>query len=119
DSLPALARPTPGASWLPIYSLLHAVSSVVGLVILAIWARHLHRQPARSLIRPYPISERARVGALWFLGVASLAGMLLEWLPFAHARYDAQLYSAAIGLQSGFFVAWCCVAVAMRIRAVK
>ena len=116
-AFPVLLRPTPGIPWLPIYHLLHAISSVVGLLILAFWARHLHRQPARSLIRPYKISERARIGALWFLGVASLFAGLMEWRPYAHARYDAQFFFGAVGLMSGFFVAWCCIAVGMWINA--
>ena len=117
NAFPVLTGPTPGFSWMPIYHLLHGVSSVVGLVILAIWARGLHRLPAKSLIRPYKISERARTGALWFLLVASLLAGLIEWLPYAHRRYDAQFFFAAVGLMSGFFVAWCCVAVGMWIRA--
>ena len=86
-------------------------------MILVRWARHLHRQPAKSLIRPYKISERARIGALWFLLVASLLAGLVEWLPYAHSRYDAQFFFAAVGSMSGFFVAWCCIAVGMWINA--
>jgi hypothetical protein len=112
-----LSGPTPGFSWLPVYHLLHGLSSVVGLVILAIWMRHLHRQPARSLIRPYDISVRARRGAnALLLATAVVAGML-QWLPYAHGRYDAQLFYAAVGSLSGFFVAWCCVAIAMWVSA--
>jgi hypothetical protein len=117
NAFPALGGPTPGFAWLPIYHLLHGLSSVAGLVILAIWARHLHRLPARSLIRPYRISERKRIGALWFLGAVSLLVALVEWLPYAHARYYAQLFSAAVGLMSGFFIAWCCIAVGLGIHA--
>jgi uncharacterized protein DUF4184 len=111
DAWPALRGTTPGFSWMPIYHLLHGLSSVVGLVILVIWLRHLHRQPARSLIRPYEISERARVRANALLLAAALAGALLEWLPYLHRRYDAQLFSAAVGLMSGLFIAWCGIAI--------
>jgi membrane-bound metal-dependent hydrolase YbcI (DUF457 family) len=117
NAIPVLMGPTPGFSWLPVYHLLHGLSSVVGLVILARWARHLHRQPARSLMRPYKISERARIGALWLLLVASVLGGLLTWLPYAHRRYDAQFFFAAVGTMSGFFFAWCCVATGMWIKA--
>jgi hypothetical protein len=116
-AFPALLGPTPGASWMPVYHLLHGLSSIVGLVILANWAQHLHRQPAKSLIRPYKISERARIRALWVLGVATLLGGLVDWLPYAHAYYDAQLFSAAVGLMSGFFIAWCCIALTMLLHA--
>lgn len=116
-AFPALLGPTPGASWMPIYHLLHGLSSIVGLVILVNWAQHLHRQPAKSLIRPYKISERTRIRALWLLGVAAVLGGLIDWLPYAHAYYDAQLFSAAVGLMSGFFIAWCCIAVGMWINA--
>jgi hypothetical protein len=117
DALPWLIGPTPGFSWMPIYHLLHGLSSVAGLVLLVMWARGLHRLPARSLIRPYKISEQARVQALWLLLGASLLGVLLHWWPYMHRRYDAQLFSAAVGLMSGFFVAWCCVAVGMKIHS--
>ena len=117
NAIPALLGPTPGFSWLPIYHLLHGLSSVVGLVILAFWARHLHRLPARSLIRPYAISERARIGAIWFLGAVTLIVGLLHGLPYVQRRYDAQLFSAAVGLMSGLFIGWCCVAIGMWIDA--
>jgi len=117
DAWPALMGPTPGFSWMPIYHLLHGLSSAVGLVILIIWLRHLHRQPARSLIRPYEISERARGRANGFLFVAAILGSLVEWLPYVHRRYDAQFFSAAVGLMSGFFMAWCGIAIAMWVNA--
>jgi hypothetical protein len=117
DAFPALLGPTPGFSWLPIYHLLHGLSSLVGLVILAVWARSLHRQPAKSLIRPYKIRERARVGALWVLLAATVLAGVLDWLPYAHGRYDLQLFYAAAGSMSGFFIAWCCIAVGLWIKA--
>lgn len=117
DAFPALLGPTPGFGWLPIYHLLHGLSSVIGLVILVIWARNLHRQPAKSLIRPYRISERARASAIWILFAAALLGAVMDWLPYARARYDAQLFFAAVGLMSGFFIAWCLIAVAMWVHA--
>jgi hypothetical protein len=117
DAIPALRGPTPGLSWLPVYHLLHGLSSVAGLVILAIWARRLHRQPAKSRIRPYAIAERTRVKANLFLLAAALVGALAEWAPYLHRRYDVQFFSAAVGLMSGFFVAWCCVAVTMFVNA--
>jgi membrane-bound metal-dependent hydrolase YbcI (DUF457 family) len=117
DALPALLGPTPGVAWLPIYHLLHGLSSVVGLVILTRWARHLHRLPAKSLIRPYKISERMRIGALWLLLAVSLAAGLWEWLPYTHARYDSQIFFAAVGSMSGFFIVWCCIAIGLWIKA--
>ena len=117
DAFPVLVGPTPGFSWLPIYHLLHGLSSVVGMVILIYWARHLHRQPAKSLIRPYHVTERERVQALWLLAVAAVVTALIHWSPYIHRRYDAQLFSAAVGLMSGFAIAWCCIAVGMWIRA--
>ncbi len=117
DALPALTGPTPGFSWLPIYHLLHGLSSAIGLVILAFWAKHLHRQPARSQIRPYRISERVRVNALWFLGASTLLVGLVHWLPYMRRRYDAQFFSAAVGGMSGFFIAWCCIGVGLWIQA--
>jgi hypothetical protein len=116
NAFPVLSGPTPGFAWMPVHHLLHGLSSVVGLVILVLWARGLHRQPARSQIRPYRITEKARVAGLWLLGAGSLLGMLGHWLPYIHARYDKQFFSAAVGLMSGFFVAWCSVSVGMWLR---
>jgi len=117
DAIPALLGPTPGLPWLPIYHLLHGLSSVVGLVVLGYWMRHLQRQPPRSLIRPYKVGEQALAIARWALVAALVLGGLAEWLPRAHSRYDVQLFYAAVGGMSGFFVAWCGVAVAMWINA--
>jgi hypothetical protein len=117
DAFPALLGHTPGVSWLPIYHLLHGLSSVVGLVILARWAKHLHRQPARSQIRPYRVSGRALTVARWFLAIATLTGGLVHWLPYQYSRYDAQLFFLAVGLLSGFFIAWCVVSAGMWIHA--
>ena len=116
-AFPILLEPVPVASWMPVYHLLHGVSTLIGLAILYNWAQHLHRQPARSLIRPYDISERVRIRACWFLGVATLLGGLLEWLPHVHGFYDQQLFAAAVGSMSGFFIAWCLIAGAMWIHA--
>lgn len=114
---PALAGPTPGLSWMPLYHFLHGLSSVAGLVILWIWAHRLHRQPARSLIRPYTISERARIGSVCFIAAVAIGVALVDWLPRLHRRYDAQFFYGAIGLTSGFFVAWCAVSIALWVRA--
>ncbi len=116
-AFPILMEPVPVASWMPVYHLLHGLSSIIGIMILISWAQHLQRQPARSLIRPYDISERARMRACGFLGAATLLGGLLEWLPHVNAHYDQQLFSAAVGLMSGFFMGWCCVAGAMWVHA--
>jgi hypothetical protein len=117
DWIPAILAPTPGARWLPVYHLLHGLSTVAGLVVLITWARQLHRQPARSLIRPYEIREPVRIAALWLLLGASLVGALLHWLPYADAYYAPQLFALAVGSTSGFFIAWCCIAIGLLIRA--
>jgi len=117
DAFPVLLGRTPGFSWLPIYHLLHGLSSVLGLIFLLAWARGLHRLPAKSLLRPYTISERARSWALWFLLSGALFAALIQWWPHAYSRYDAQFFFAAVGLMSGFFVAWCCIAVALWVNA--
>jgi hypothetical protein len=117
DALPALLGPTPGFRWLPVYHLLHGLSSVVGVVILVRWARHLHRQPARSLIRPYKVGDRALTVARWVLAIATLFGGLVDWLPYQYSRYDAQLFFLAVGLMSGFFIAWCLVSAGLWIEA--
>jgi hypothetical protein len=117
DALPFLLGPLPGTRSMPMYHFLHGLSSVVGLAILISWARQLHRQPARSLMRPYAISRRARVSALWFMAATTLLVGLMQWLPHVHGRYDKQLFTAAVGSTSGFFIGWCCVAVAMWIQA--
>ena len=116
DAFPALLAPTPGLPWLPVYHLLHGLSSLVGLVILAIWANRLHRQPARSLIRPYHISERIRRVANALLALSTVAGAFLVWQPFQHEHYAAQFFSLAVGLMSGFCIAWCAIAVWLRLH---
>jgi hypothetical protein len=116
SNVPAFLAPTPGLRWLPIYHLLQALSSIAGLALLVVWARGLHRQPAKSLIRPYEISERARIIALWVLLAGSILATLIDWLPHAGGDYDDQIFFAAVGLMSGFFVVWCGIAIWMRLR---
>jgi hypothetical protein len=116
-AFPVLLGPTPGIGWLPIYHFLHGLSSIVGLMLLAAWARNLHRQPARSLIRPYDISRRARLGAVWFLFLAAAADGLWHWFPYAHGYYNEQFFSAAVGTMSGFAIALCCIAAALWFNA--
>jgi hypothetical protein len=117
DAFPVLLAAIPGVSWLPVYHLLHGLSSVVGLAILARWAHRLHRQPARSLIRPYDISGRMRTAAKGFLLFGAVLGGLVEWLPYLYSRYDAQFFYLAVGSMSGFFIAWCCIAIGWWLRA--
>jgi len=50
------------------------------------------------------------------LAVSVIAGFA-DWLPYAHARYDSQIFFAAVGGMSGFFIAWCCIAVGLWARA--
>jgi hypothetical protein len=116
NAIPALTGPTPGFPWLPIYHLLHGISSVVGIVILFFWMKGLHRQPARSQIRPYRISERARANAVWFLAASTVIVGLVHWLPDVHSRYDVQVFAAVVGSLSGFFAAWCFISVGMWIH---
>jgi hypothetical protein len=116
-AFPVLLGPTPGIGWVPIYHLLHGLSSIVGLMLLAAWARNLHRQPARSLIRPYDISRRARIAAVWLLVLAAVADGVWHWLPYAHGYYNEQFFFAAVGTMSGFAIAWWCIAVAMWFNA--
>ncbi len=110
---PALMGATPGLPWLPVYHLLHVLSSIAGLLILAFWLRHLQRQPARSRIRPYRITDRARRRMNWLLLAAAVLAGFFEWLPRAHARYDVQLFSMAVGSMSGLFFAWALVALGL------
>ena len=121
NHFPGLLGPTPlpFLTWLPIYHLLQGLSSIVGLVILVCWLRHLHAQPARALIRPYQVSRRARHAANWLLLAASAIGALIEWLPSAHSDYDRQWFAGCAGLMSGFFVAWFCIAGTLWFRAGK
>jgi hypothetical protein len=119
DALPVLLAPTPGMSWLPIYHFLHGLSSVVGLVLLGLWAHGLRRQPARALIRPYHVSDRARMVGWGVLAAGSVIGGLAQWLPYMGARYDQQLFHAAVGSSSGFFVAWCAIALWMWLSTRK
>jgi hypothetical protein len=116
-AVPALLGPMPGLRWMPIYHFLHGLSSVVGLVVLGLWAHGLRRQPARALIRPYHITARARLIAVTLLAAAALLVGWIEWLPVSHGRYDLQLFNAAVGSMSGFFVAWCAIALWMRVGA--
>ena len=117
NTFTVLLRPTPGLTWLPIYHLLQGLSSVAGIAVLAIWAKNLRREPARALIRPYEISERARTGAVAVIVLGSLLAGIVDWLPHARSNYDLQIFYAAVGWMSGLVIALCGVAAWLWIRS--
>ena len=97
---------------------LHGLSSVVGLLFVSLLGACASalESPARSLIRPYLIPKRARIGALWFLALVVSADGVLALVPICEmGYYNEQFFSAAVGTLSGFFIAWCCIAVALWI----
>ena len=117
DAFPVLRGPTPGFSWMPIYHLLHGLSSVVGACVVgAVGARAA--PPAREVAHPALQDQRAGANRRAVVSVGRVR-CSSDWSTGCRMRtrhYDAQFFFAAVGTMSGFFVAWCCVAVGMWIK---
>jgi hypothetical protein len=86
DLLPVLQTPIDLVLiTVPLYTVLHAVSSLVGGVILTIWVVSWLRRTAPRTDARTVMPSRVRIG-LWGLLVTLFAGVLLAfWLPAAFA----------------------------------
>lgn len=113
--IPALERPAFGLWWLPWFSVLQHISSVVGCAIVAIWiGRELRRHPAEA--RRMPPGERARLlrVAAFVAAVTLLAGGINAL--FARG-FAPRLGRAAVGGMLGLGIALAAYGVFARWRA--
>jgi hypothetical protein len=97
-----------------VFLIMQVLSSVIGLLALAIWARNLRRSAPRigeSQASRSFLSDRARVGAALVVLVTSGATALLAYANYSHSPLDRRLFHLLIGGMTGWALAWCAVAV--------
>ena len=115
DTFPALSAElfTFRGRSIRVFLVLQYLSSVVGLVALAIWAfdlRHASAVAAPVRTATSSLPDRLRVGAVLMMVAASGAAALLGYAGSA-GPFEARVFHMLIGGMTGWFVAWCAVAV--------
>jgi hypothetical protein len=97
------------------FLVLQVASSVIGIMVLAIWAWRLPpgRYPKPSAI---PVSNATRRLALAVLVAASLALAITSQFAHSDSRFSAQVFHFLIGGMTGLALAWCAMALWFRWR---
>ncbi|HEV7607120.1 MAG TPA: DUF4184 family protein [Steroidobacteraceae bacterium] len=95
------------------FMVLQHLSSLAGLVILAVWAWRLPpgRYPRESLPA---VSRATRIGAVAFFLIASSALAITGFVLHSGGWYERPLFHFAIGGMTGAVLAWCAAAVLVR-----
>jgi uncharacterized protein DUF4184 len=103
-----------------VYKLLQHLSTVAGMTILLVWAwRIRHAAPRATPVRASSLatagaSLRTRLAAAGILLATSGAFALANYMSHDGVRFERRLYHLAIGGMSGWMLAWCAVAIALR-----
>ena len=95
------------------FFILQVLSSVVGLMVLAIWA---WRQPPGRYPHPSTpsVTHATRMRALALLVAASLGLAITSYYFHSHMWLTARVFHFLIGGMTGLGLAWCAVAVLIR-----
>jgi hypothetical protein len=96
-----------------VFLILQYLSSVIGLLGLAIWARNVRRSTPdpRRLAEPRsPITDRMRIGAALMVIATSGASALLGYVNNSALRFEGRLFHLLVGGMTGWALAWCAVA---------
>ena len=99
---------------IPMFFVLQCLSSVVGLLALAIWALRLrHSEPrARTADEPrIALPSRARVAALGVMIVSSTVTALLMFESNPGFPLRQHVFDLLVGAMTGWLLAWCAIAV--------
>lgn len=113
-----------GSLSMPIYFLLQLLSSVVGLVVLAIWALLVPRQrrlPEEQIVAaalPAP-TNRERLLTVGSIAVLALAAALLNRLRYGDIGPGANTFVLLVGALAGGALGWTIAAVMVRIRSAQ
>jgi len=97
-----------------VFLVLQYLSSVIGLLGLAIWARGLRNSAPdpRRLAEPRsPITDRMRIGAALMVIATSGATALLGYMNNSGQRFEGRMFHFLIGGMTGCALAWCAVAI--------
>jgi len=99
---------------IPMFFFLQCLSSVIGLLALAIWALRLrHSVPrAQTTDEPrIPLPSRARVAALGVMIVSSAVTALVMFASNPGFPFRQQIFDLLVGAMTGWLLAWCAIAV--------
>ena len=102
-----------------LHRLLQHVSSIGGLVVLAVWTYfRIRRTPAKTTGLPatYSVSPGSRIIALLAMCGMSVALAISGYLAYPQYSIGVRLFHLAVGGMGGWVLAWCGVAVAIRAR---
>lgn len=104
------------------YAILWALSSVLGMVALAIWAwRLLHNERPAPVIREprysLAISNKVRLGAVLLLCASACAFALTAFVTIPEFTLERRLFNLAIGAMTGWALAWFAISVLINSRA--
>jgi hypothetical protein len=98
------------------FLVLQIVSSVFGIVVLAIWAWKL--PPGRYPKPSTPsVSHATRVRAVAVVVAASLGAAVASHLAYSDSRFSALVFHFLIGAMTGLALGWCAVAVSIRRKS--
>ncbi len=96
-----------------VFLILQYLSSVIGLLALAIWARNVRRSapdPRRLAESRSPITDRMRIGAALMVIGTSAATALFGYASNSGLRFESRVFHLLVGGMTGWAVAWCAVA---------
>lgn len=124
DALPAFRNEVfvAGGMSVRIYFLLQILSSVFGLLVLAVWALRITRKPRVPAsievaeARPRP-SNRDRVAAVGFIAAMACAVAALNFFRYSHLPVSAIMFVVLVGGMAGAAIGWTIVALTIRLRS--
>jgi hypothetical protein len=97
------------------FTLLQHLSSIVGLLVLLIWAWRL--PPIHSVPRALPsVSHSTRLWAVGILVATSLSLAIIRYALHSDMWFLRRLFHFAIGGMTGWTLAWIAIAVAITLR---
>jgi hypothetical protein len=95
-----------------VYKLLQHLSTLAGMSILTVWAWRVRHMPP---VKTPTTGARfyTRMAAACTLLVTSGVFAIANYIDHAGVYFERRLYHLAIGLMSGWMLAWCAVAIVM------
>jgi hypothetical protein len=120
DALPVLRTVVFHVGYQPVrlYKILQHLSSLLGMVCLLIWAWRIRRAtpaPSSASIAT-AATMRTRLGAGFILLATSAALAIANYLSHPGVYLERRLYHFAIGGMFGWMVAWCVIAIGLRLK---
>ena len=102
-----------------VYKFLQHLSSVVGMVVLLIWAWRIRKGPATTggavQGTGAPVTSGARTTAVAVLLATSCVFAITNYLLYPGVYFERRLFHLAIGGMMGWLLAWLAIATAIHI----